>query len=138
VALWHERDISHSSVERIVLPDSCILLDYMLAELTTLVARLKVYPQNMRRNMARSKGLHHSQKVLLSLTERGMPRKDAYELVQKCAMAAWQDGTEATFRDHLLREPKIRKLFTGGELYQLFDDTSHFRHLREAFRRVGL
>jgi adenylosuccinate lyase len=83
VALWHERDISHSSVERVILPDSCILLDFMLADLTKLVAKMKVYPANMRRNMARSKGLHHSQQVLLALTEKGLPRKEAYELVQK-------------------------------------------------------
>jgi len=138
VALWHERDISHSSVERIVLPDSCMALDYMLVELTKLVSELKVYPENMRRNMNRSKGLHHSQRVLLALTDKGLPRQDAYELVQKCAMAAWNDHADADFQNHLLRHPRIRKLFSESELKKLFDDSAHYRHIRETFKRVGL
>ncbi len=138
VALWHERDISHSSVERIVLPDSCILLDYMLTELTNLVSKLKVYPENMRRNMSRSKGLHHSQRVLLALTNKGLPRKDAYELVQKSAMAAWHDLSDAGFLDHLIRDPKILKLFTTQEIKKLFDDSAHYRHIRQTFKRLGL
>ncbi|MBI4028353.1 MAG: adenylosuccinate lyase [Verrucomicrobia bacterium] len=138
VALWHERDISHSSVERVVLPDSCILLDYMLNELTGLVARLKVYPENMRRNMARSKGLHHSQGVLLALTNKGLPRKEAYELVQECAMAAWNDSSEAGFREHLLRHPRIRALFSEKDITILFDDSAHFRHVASTFRRLRL
>jgi len=138
VALWHERDISHSSVERVALPDSCILLDYMLHELTNLVANLKIYPENMRRNMARSKGLYNSQRVLLVLTKKGFPRKDAYELVQECAMAAWNDPSEATFQDHLLRHPKICKFLTEREITQCFDDSVHFRHIQETFERLGL
>lgn len=138
VALWHERDISHSSVERIVMPDSCILLDYMLVQMTNLVSKLKVYPENMKKNMARSKGLHHSQRVLLALTDKGLPRKDAYELVQVCAMAAWNDPSEASFRDHLLRHPRIQQIFNATEITKLFDDSAHFRHIAKTFQRLGL
>ncbi len=138
VTLWHERDISHSSVERIVLPDSSILLDYMLSELTNLVAKLKVYPENMRRNMERSKGLHHSQQVLLALTEKGFSRKEAYELVQTCAMAAWHDFSKADFQSHLLAHPQIQKLFTKQEIKKLFDDSSHYRHIPWVFKSLGL
>ncbi len=138
VALWHERDISHSSVERVILPDSCTLLDYMLHEMTNLVAKLKVYPENMRRNMARSKGLHHSQRVLLALTQKGLPRKEAYELVQQAAMSAWRDASDADFRAHLERHPRLNGMFTRKELDQCFDDAAHFRHVRATFRRLGL
>jgi adenylosuccinate lyase len=138
VALWHERDISHSSVERVVMPDSCILLDYMIDQLTSLVSKMKVYPENMKRNMNRSKGLHHSQRVLLALTEKGLPRKDAYELVQKHAMNAWNDPTDADFKEHLLRNPQIRKLFTSRETESLFDDSLHFKHVDLTFKRLGL
>jgi len=138
VPLWHERDISHSSVERVILPDSCILLDFMLADLTRLVAEMKVYPENMRRNMARSKGLHHSQQVLLALTRRGLPRKEAYEIVQRAAMAAWNDPGPADFREHLSREPRFRGLLDARELDRCFDDSAHFRHNRQVFRKLGL
>ena len=138
VALWHERDISHSSVERVVMPDSCILLDYMLHEMTNLVAKLKVYPENMKRNMDRSKGLHHSQRVLLALTDKGLPRKEAYELVQVCAMGAWNDRSKANFKDHLLRHPRIQTIFGKGEVESLFDDSAHFRHVDSTFKRIGL
>jgi adenylosuccinate lyase len=138
VALWHERDISHSSVERVILPDSCILLDFMLADLTKLVAKMKVYPANMRRNMARSKGLHHSQQVLLALTEKGLPRKEAYELVQKSAMAAWNDPGPADFREHLGRDPRARSLLSPKDLDRCFDDSAHFRHNKWVFRKLGL
>ena len=92
VALWHERDISHSSVERIILPDSCTLLDYMLSLLTKLVSKLIVYPENMRRNMELTGGLYASQAALLMLTEKGMERKAAYEAVQRAAMKTWREG----------------------------------------------
>ncbi|MCC7519202.1 MAG: adenylosuccinate lyase [Verrucomicrobiae bacterium] len=138
VALWHERDISHSSVERVILPDSCILLDFMLADLAKLVAGMKVYPDRMRRNMARSKGLHHSQQVLLALTEKGLPRKEAYELVQRAAMAAWNDPGAADFREHLEREPRLRALFTAKDFARCFDDSAHFRHNPWVFRKLGL
>jgi len=138
IALWHERDISHSSVERVALPDSCILLDYMLVELAQLVAKMKVYPENMRRNMARSKGLHHSQRVLLALTNKGLPRKEAYELVQECAMAAWENSSEADFQDHLQRHSRIQKLLNNEEIKELFDDSTHYRYIRQMFKDVGL
>ena len=138
VVLWHERDISHSSVERVVLPDSCILLDYMLHELTNLISKLKVYPENMRRNMACSKGLHHSQRVLLALIKKGAPRKKAYELVQECAMSAWNNRSGTSFQDYLLHHPHIRKFFTEKELAECFDDSTHFRYVQETFKRLGI
>lgn len=138
VALWHERDISHSSVERVIMPDSCILMDYMLAQTTKLVEKLLVYPENMKRNMDKSKGLHHSQRVLLSLTNKGLPRKDAYELVQSCAMAAWKDPSDKNFRYYLGQNDRIRELFTEKELNSLFDDSAHFRHVNTVFKRLGL
>jgi adenylosuccinate lyase len=138
VALWHERDISHSSVERIVLPDSCILMDYMIDELTKLVAKLNVYPENMKRNMNRSKGLHHSQRVLLALTDKGLPRKDAYELVQESAMAAWKDRSEKGFLDYLRESPRIQERFTPADLTRLFDDSAHFKHINFVFKKLGL
>ncbi|MDD2710229.1 MAG: adenylosuccinate lyase [Verrucomicrobiae bacterium] len=138
VALWHERDISHSSVERVTLPDSCILLDYMLSLLTRLVDRLKVYPENMQRNLARSKGLYHSQQVLLALTEKGLPRKEAYELVQQCAMAAWRDTGADGFKEHLLRHPRIPELFNQREINRLFDDSPHYRCVDYTFKKAGL
>ncbi len=138
ISLWHERDISHSSVERIILPDSCILLDYMLHELAHLVTKLKAYPENMRRNMTRSKGLHNSQRVLLALTDKGLPRKEAYELVQECAMSAWRDPSGANFEDHLNRNVKMRKFFGSEEIKHLFDDSAHFCHIRQTFKRLGL
>ncbi len=138
IPLWHERDISHSSVERIILPDSCVLLDYMLAELTNLVEKLKVYPENMKRNMKRSKGLHNSQRVLLALTDKGLPRQEAYELVQEYAMKAWQESGEEDFFDHLKKNARIRKLFRPQELKALADDSAHFRHIKQTFKRLGL
>ena len=105
VPLWHERDISHSSVERVIMPDSCILLDYMLVSLRKLVDRLLVYPENMERNLRITKGLYHSQTILLKLTERGLERKAAYEAVQRAAMATWQG--EKSLEENLALEPEI-------------------------------
>src|ERR1700726_667015 len=103
VALWHERDISHSSVERIILPDSCILMDYMLATLTDLVEKLQVYPDRMAENLALTKGLYFSQSILLALTRAGADRKTAYEAVQRAAMKRWKGG--GSFADNAKREP---------------------------------
>src|SRR5205085_2302404 len=111
VALWHERDISHSSVERIIFPDSCTLLDYMLVTLTRLVERLLVYPENMKRNLDLSLGMWNSQTVLLALIRKGLSREDAYEIVQRNAMQTWgakhsgRDG--ADFLQHLLEDPEV-------------------------------
>src|SRR5580704_16721675 len=105
VALWHERDISHSSAERIILPDSCILLDYMLTKLRNIVEKLQVYPERMQENLALTKGLYFSQSILLALTRAGAERKSAYEAVQRAAMKTWKG--EGTFAENAKREPEI-------------------------------
>ncbi len=136
VPLWHERDISHSSVERVIMPDSTILLDYMLQTLTKLVDRLIVYPDNMKRNMEITKGLYYSQSILLKLTERGSERQAAYEAVQRAAMKTWQGS--ASLESHLLEEPEIMARLTPEEIKALCSLEIHFRHVEESFRKVGL
>ncbi len=136
VPLWHERDISHSSVERIIMPDSCTLLDYMLVSLTKLVDRLLVYPENMERNLRLTKGLYYSQSILLELTRRGMERKAAYEAVQRAAMATWQG--DVSLQDNLAGEAEINALLTRDEIEKLCSLEIHFRHVDETFRQLGL
>jgi len=136
VALWHERDISHSSVERIILPDSCTLLDYMLATLTRLVERLLVYPDNMMRNLEITRGLYFSQSVLLKLTEKGMERKTAYEAVQRAAMKTWQG--DRTFQENVLEEPEIMEHLGSEEVAALCSLDVHFRHIDATFEKLGL
>src|SRR5438105_9335209 len=114
VALWHERDISHSSAERIILPDSCILLDYMLAKLRDVVEKLQIYPEQMERNLALTKGLYFSQSVLLALTKAGAERKSAYEAVQRAAMRTWKG--EGSFADNAKREPEITARLSESEI----------------------
>ena len=136
VALWHERDISHSSVERIILPDSCILVDYMLATLTELVAGLQIYPQNMLKNLGMTKGLYFSQSILLELTRRGIERKTAYEAVQRAAMATWQNQNE--FLTEVRKVSEITSVIPPDELDKLCSLEQHFRHIDQTFRDVGL
>lgn len=136
VPLWHERDISHSSVERIVMPDSCILVDYMLVLLDKLVDRLIVYPENMKRNLEQTKGLYHSQSVLLELTRRGMERKNAYEAVQRASMATWH-GSESLI-SNMSAEPEIAALLTREDLEKLCSLEKHFAFVDETFAEVGL
>ena len=136
VALWHERDISHSSVERVIMPDSCILLDYMLVLLRKLVDRLLVYPENMERNMRITKGLYFSQTILLKLTERGLERKAAYEAVQRAAMKTWQG--ETSLQENLASEPDIAAVLPREEIDRLCSLDIHFSHIDETFRRLGL
>ena len=136
VALWHERDISHSSVERIIMPDSCILLDYLLVSLKKLVDRLLVYPENMERNLRLTKGLYFSQTILLKLTERGLERKAAYEAVQRAAMKTWQG--ETSLQENLAAEPEIATVIPRDEIDRLCSLDIHFRHIDETFRRLGL
>jgi adenylosuccinate lyase len=136
VALWHERDISHSSAERIILPDACILLDYMLHLTARLVRGLQVHPENMLANMEKSRGLHASQAVLLKLTEKGLERQNAYEAVQRAALKTW-DGA-GTFMDNLALEPDIRKSLTDAELKDACGLDRHFRHVDRVFRALGL
>ncbi len=136
VALWHERDISHSSVERIILPDSCTLLDYMLDRLAKLVDGLVIYPDRMEENLAMSKGLYFSQSILLELTRRGMERKAAYEAVQKVAMATWKSNSD--FLHEVRKIPEITKVIPEAELAKLCSVEQHFGHVHETFRRLGL
>ena len=136
VALWHERDISHSSVERIILPDSCILLDYMLATLTKLVSGLQIYPQNMQRNLEITRGLFFSQSILLELTRRGVERKTAYEAVQRAAMATWSGKED--FLAEIKKVPAITSVIPPAELDGLCKLEQHFRHVDQKFKNVGL
>src|ERR1700731_1874577 len=136
VALWHERDISHSSVERIILPDSCTLLDYMLDQLAKLVDGLVIYPDRMEGNLAMSKGLYFSQSILLELTRRGMERKAAYEAVQNAAMATWKSNSD--FLHEVRKIPEITKVIPEAELAKLCSVEQHFRHVDETFRQLGL
>jgi adenylosuccinate lyase len=136
VALWHERDISHSSVERIILPDSCTLLDYMLVTLTKLVSKLIVYPENMRRNMELTGGLYASQSALLMLTEKGMERKDAYEAVQRAAMKTWKD--KGGLAKNLAEEPTVSAHLSVDEIENACAPDRHFRHVEAKFRAVGI
>jgi len=136
VALWHERDISHSSAERIILPDCCMLLDYMLAKLSDLVEQLQVYPDRMLQNLALTKGLYFSQSILLALTRAGVERKTAYEAVQRAAMKTWKG--EGTFVENAKREPEIASRLASPEIDRLCSLEMHFAHVDETFRAVGL
>jgi adenylosuccinate lyase len=136
VALWHERDISHSSAERIILPDSCTLLDYMLAKFRDLIEKLQVYPANMERNLGLTKGLYFSQSILLALTRAGADRQTAYEAVQRAAMRTWKG--DQSFAENVKQEPEITALLNSGEIDALCSLDIHFRHLDETFRALGL
>src|SRR5437588_2488865 len=136
VALWHERDISHSSAERIILPDSCMLLDYMLVKLRELVESLQVYPERMEQNLALTKGLYFSQSILLALTRAGVERKAAYEAVQRAAMKTWKG--EGTFVENAKREPEIVSRLSSTEIDRLCSLEMHFAHVDETFHALGL
>ncbi len=136
VTLWHERDISHSSTERVMLPDACTLLDYMLDLFTRIVAGLRVYPENMRRNLELTQGLVFSQRVLLALIDKGLPRDDAYKLVQRNAMRAWQDRTP--FLDLLCDDADVTARISRDELASLFDYAFYLKHVDDSFRRLEL
>ena len=136
VALWHERDISHSSVERVILPDSTLLVDYMLHQMTRIVGGLRVSPERMRENMERSYGLMFSQRVLLALADRGLPRQQAYELVQRNAMRAWQERT--AFRDLLAADAEVMARLTPAELDACFDAAWYVRNVDAIYKRLGL
>jgi len=136
IALWHERDISHSSVERVIIPDSTIALDYMLHKFTEVIKGLTVYPENMLANLARTRGLIFSQRVLLELMEKGLSRIEAYDIVQRSAMKTWKEGG-VNFRDALLEEEQIRKNFSEEELGKLFDLGYYLRNVDKIFKKVG-
>jgi adenylosuccinate lyase len=134
VALWHERDISHSSVERMIGPDATATLDFALARLAAIVDKLIVYPDNMRKNLDRLGGLIHSQRVLIALTQKGVSREDAYALVQRNAMQAWRG--EGDFLSLLKSDADVRKHLSEKELKENFDLGYHFKHVDTIFRRV--
>jgi adenylosuccinate lyase len=136
VALWHERDISHSSVERIILPDSTTLLDYMLVRLTDVVDKLLVYPKRMQANLESSKGLIYSQAVLLALTRKGFTREKAYALVQRNAMKTWAGARP--FKEFLLTDVEVMKALSRREVEALFDLNAHFREVDNIFKKVGI
>jgi adenylosuccinate lyase len=134
VALWHERDISHSSVERYIGPDATITLDFALMRMAGVVEKLVVYPKRMRENLDRTQGLVHSQRVLLALTQKGTSREDSYRLVQKNAMRTWNG--EGPLLDLLKADPEVTKALSASELEVLFDLDYHFKHVDTIFRRV--
>jgi adenylosuccinate lyase len=134
VALWHERDISHSSVERMIGPDATVTLDFALARLTNVIDNLVVYPENMKKNLDKLGGLVHSQRVLLALTQKGVSREDAYAMVQRNAMPVWRG--EGEFRTLLGADPDVSAKLSPAELDELFDLSYHFKHVDTIFRRV--
>jgi adenylosuccinate lyase len=136
VALWHERDISHSSAERVILPDACLALDYMLDLFTMIMRGLLVYPERMLENMDASYGLPFSQRVLLALIDKGMKRQDAYKIVQRNAMLSWKE--RRPFRELLDADPEVTGRLTPGELADLFDYAFYTSYVHDSFRRLGL
>jgi len=136
IALWHERDISHSSTERIILPDSCLALDYMLSIFTSIMKGLKVYPENMRRNIELSQGLVFSQRVLIALINKGLTREEAYKMVQDPAMKAWEEKKD--FPGLLEADRRITAHLSKKELDSLFDYGYYLKHVDEVFERLGL
>ncbi len=134
VALWHERDISHSSVERMIGPDATVTLDFALHRLAGIIDKLIVYPQNMQKNLDRLGGLVHSQRVLIALTQKGIAREDAYRLVQRSAMKAW--GGETDFLSLLKADPDVRKHLSADEIAANFDLAHHLKHVDTIFKRV--
>jgi adenylosuccinate lyase len=136
VALWHERDISHSSAERIIIPDACMALDYMLSILTEVLAGLKVYPERMKENLDSSRGLIFSQRVLLQLIDKGMSREEAYNIVQSQTSIAWSDGVD--FRELIANDAVVSKMLSPEDFEELFDYNYYTRFVDVSYRRVGL
>jgi len=134
IPLWHERDISHSSVERVIAPDATILIDYMLNRLTSIVENLIVYPENMKANLDKMGGLIFSEAILLLLTRKGLSREEAYGVVQRNAMKVWEKGDD--FKTLLSQDEVIKRLFTAEELNAAFNVRSHLKHVEDIFRRV--
>ncbi|HAJ62054.1 MAG TPA: adenylosuccinate lyase [Cyanobacteria bacterium UBA8543] len=137
VALWHERDISHSSVERVILPDVCILTHFMLVEITGLVKNLLVYPENMKRNMNLYGGVVFSQRVLLALVEKGVSREEAYSIVQSCAHEAW-NKPDGDFHALIAKDSRVTSQLTSEEIEDCFDPQNHLKHLDEVYQRLGI
>ena len=136
IALWHERDISHSSTERIIFPDACLALDYMLSLFTGIMDRLVVFPEHMRENLERSYGLVFSQRVLLAMIDTGMARQDAYSIVQRNSMAAWR--LRRPFLELLLEDPEVTCRLDGPRLRGLFDYGFYLQNIGATYHRLGL
>ena len=136
VALWHERDISHSSAERVIMPDATLVLDYMLNKFIYVLDGLNVYPDNMLANLARTRGLIFSQRVLIELMRKGLKRQDAYELVQRCAMKSWREGSQ--FKDILLNDKQLPQYLSRQELDKIFNLDYYLRYVNRIFGKVGL
>jgi adenylosuccinate lyase len=137
VALWHERDISHSSVERVMLPDACILTHFMLVEITELVKNLLVYPDNMARNMNCYGGVVFSQRVMLTLVDKGMKREDAYKVVQENAHAVWNQP-QGNFHDLISKDARVTDKLSSTEIEACFNPNHHLQHLDEVYQRLGI
>jgi adenylosuccinate lyase len=136
IALWHERDISHSSAERVILPDCCLALDYMLDVFTSVMDQLSVYPQRMKENLDLTRGLVFSQRVMLALVDKGLSRQEAYKLVQRYALAAWRD--RADFLSLLEADPDVMRHISVEELKSIFDYSVFLKHVDDVFHRLGL
>jgi adenylosuccinate lyase len=136
VALWHERDISHSSVERVIMPDSTLALDYMLHKFIQVMEGLTVYPDNMLANLAKTRGLIFSQRVLLALMDKGLPRMVAYDMVQRSAMRTWKEGIQ--FKDALLGDRQVSRTISQSELDAMFDLDYYLRNINAIYKRLGL
>src|SRR5262249_54876637 len=134
VGLWHERDISHSSVERVILPDSTILIDYMLAKMTAIVGEMRVFPDRMLKNLESTHGLVYSGQLLQDLVEKGMPRDEAYKAVQENAMAAWESDT--SFRERVAKDPRVTRYLDAKALAHTFDLQRQLRYVDAIFDRV--
>lgn len=134
IALWHDRDISHSSVERVIIPDNCILVDYMLNRLYGIIKDLRVYPERMLKNIELSYGLYNSQRVLLALVEKGLTREEAYKIVQSNAMQSWKEGKP--FMELLLNDGGVRKYLTEDEIKSIFDLNYYTRNIEYIYQRV--
>ena len=134
VALWHERDISHSSVERMIGPDATVTLDFALARLTSVIDKLLVYPDTMMNNLNKFRGLVHSQRVLLALTQAGVSREDSYRLVQRNAMKVWEEGKD--FLEELLADAEVRAALSEADIREKFDLGYHTKHVDTIFSRV--
>lgn len=136
ISLWHERDISHSSVERVILPDSTIVLNYMFHKIIPIIDGLLVYPKNMIGNLAKTSGLIYSQRVLLELMKKGLTREAAYDIIQRCAMQVWQETSD--FKDILCRDRQVRKYLKPSEIDICFDIKYYIRHADKIFKKVGI
>jgi adenylosuccinate lyase len=134
VVLWHERDISHSSAERMIAPDATVTLDFALNRLAGLIEKLLIYPANMMKNLDRLGGLVQSQRLLMALTQKGASREDSYKLVQRNAMPVWRG--EGDFQALLKKDPEVRKYLSDAEISEQFDLGHHFKHVDTIFKRV--